>query len=335
MPAIKAPATVLVTGASGFIAASCCQELLKRGFNVRGTVRSKEKGEYLAKVFENEPGKFEYVIVEDMQAPNAYDEAVRGVDAVEHVASPLSSGLDGEPEQALRPAINGTLGVLESLKKHAPGVKRVVVTSSMAAIGRELTPSSWNQAAVDELNKSGKAASRGTKYSASKVLAERAAWEFVEKNRGEIGFDLVTICPALVGGPNIQEGGISQSCGLFLSALDPKNRKKGSELTARWGSYCDVRDIAAMHADALMKPGAGGERLIATAGPFNWQMIYEALGVPFEEPAEKAGPLASADNSRTSVVLEKPLSEIFRPLAETLNDTVGSARERGWDVKYN
>ncbi|KAG9000705.1 hypothetical protein FRB94_005212 [Tulasnella sp. JGI-2019a] len=64
-------------------------------------------------------------------------------------------------------------------------------------------------------------------------------------------------------------------------------------------------------------------------------MVYEALGVPFEELVENAGPLASADNSRTSVVLEKPLSEIFRPLAETLKDTVESARERGWDTKYN
>ncbi|KAG9037059.1 methylglyoxal reductase (NADPH-dependent) gre2 [Tulasnella sp. JGI-2019a] len=206
MPAIKAPATVLVTGASGFIAASCCQELLRRGFNVRGTVRSKEKGEYLVKLFENEPGKFEFAIVEDMQLPNAYDEAVRGVDAVEHVASPVTgSAWAGEPEEALRPAINGTLGVLESLKKHAPGVKRVVVTSSMAAIGKELTPSSWNQAAVDEVNKSGKAAALGMKYSASKVLAERAAWEFVEKNRGEIGFDLVTICPPLVNACHTSE----------------------------------------------------------------------------------------------------------------------------------
>ncbi|KAG9000706.1 hypothetical protein FRB94_005213 [Tulasnella sp. JGI-2019a] len=124
-------------------------------------------------------------------------------------------------------------------------------------MSKELTPSSWNQAAVDELKKSGKAASKETKYSASKVLAERAAWEFVEKNRR----DRVRSRNSLSGPPSepdIKEGSINQSYDLFLSTLDPKNRKKGSDLTARWGSYSDIRDITAIHADALMKHGTGG-----------------------------------------------------------------------------
>ncbi|KAG8998327.1 methylglyoxal reductase (NADPH-dependent) gre2 [Tulasnella sp. JGI-2019a] len=157
MPAISVPATVLVTGASGFLATFCCQSLLRRGFNVRGTVRSQAKGEYLKKLSENEPnGKFEYIIVEDIQAPNAFDEAVKSVDAVEHVASPLT-GFGGEPEQVLKPAIQGTIGILESVKKNGPGVKRIVITSSSGAVSG-MKDTTWNQAAVDEVEKKGKAA---------------------------------------------------------------------------------------------------------------------------------------------------------------------------------
>ncbi|KAG9001841.1 methylglyoxal reductase (NADPH-dependent) gre2 [Tulasnella sp. JGI-2019a] len=226
---ISVPATVLVTGASGFLATFCCQSLLRRGFNVRGTVRSQAKGEYLKKLSENEPnGKFEYIIVEDIQAPNAFDEAVKSVDAVEHVASPLT-GFGGEPEQVLKPAIQGTIGILESVKKNGPGVKRIVITSSSGAVSG-MKDTTWNQAAVDEVEKKGKAA------------------------------------PDMIGGPNIQEGGISASNMYLLGPVDPNNRKTGDELTMRKRSCCDVRDIADIHTELLMASKAGGERILAAPG---------------------------------------------------------------------
>ncbi|KAG8886680.1 methylglyoxal reductase (NADPH-dependent) gre2 [Tulasnella sp. 332] len=337
MPAISAPANILVTGASGFLAASCCQALLRRGFNVYGTVRSHAKGEYLKKLFENEPnGTFAYIIVEDMRVLDACDEAVKTMDAVLHLASPVTGifGPDVEPEDAFRPAINGTLGILESAKKNGSTVKRIVITSSMSAVAG-LKDTNWNQAAVDEVNKIGKAAQGFVKYSASKVLAERAAWDFMEKYGGGVGFDIVTVCPAWIAGPNIQEEGVSASNQYMLGPLDPKNRKTGSELTAGAGSCSDVRDIANVHAELLMKPGAGGERFIASGTPFAWKDVYEALDVPFEASTEESGPLAAADQTKLVRIMEKPLSDIFRPLPETMRDAVKSARERGWDVKLN
>ena len=91
MPSVSAPAKVLVTGANGFIGAWVAQDLLKRGYSVRGTVRSEAKGEHLLKLFKNfvDTGKFELVTVSDFTAPGAFNEAVKGVDAIEHTASPF------------------------------------------------------------------------------------------------------------------------------------------------------------------------------------------------------------------------------------------------------
>lgn len=109
------------------------------------------------------------------------------------------------------PAVHGTTGILKSALAHAPSVKRVVVTSSCAAV---VTPSpdahvfsekDWNEASIAEVNEKGKAAAAVAKYRASKTLAERAAWEFVEKHKGEIGWDLVVLNPPFVFGPFLHE----------------------------------------------------------------------------------------------------------------------------------
>jgi nucleoside-diphosphate-sugar epimerase len=141
------------------------RELLRAGFKVRGTVRSASKGDYLKDLFKDE-GEFEYAIVADMgkvsgRLPDlifplelrvqegAFDEVVKGVDAVVHTASPFHFKVT-HPNELIEPAINGTVGVLRSIKKNkyvpphlspsvtrtdfSPGVKRVVVTSSCAAV---------------------------------------------------------------------------------------------------------------------------------------------------------------------------------------------------------
>lgn len=95
MPAIHPPANVLVTGASGFIAIHLVKRLVREGYHVRGTVRSASKGDFVAKVIQSD--RFEYCIVPDMESPNAYDEAVVGMDAVEHTASIVKS-VDGDPD---------------------------------------------------------------------------------------------------------------------------------------------------------------------------------------------------------------------------------------------
>ena len=107
--------------------------------------------------------------------------------------------------------MHGTTGILRSALQHAPSVKRIVVTSSCAAV---LTPSTeprvfseedWNEASIAEVKEKGRAAGAPGKYRASKTLAERAAWEFYEKHKSEVGWDLVVLNPPFVFGPFLHE----------------------------------------------------------------------------------------------------------------------------------
>ncbi|KAJ7186271.1 hypothetical protein GGX14DRAFT_409254 [Mycena pura] len=107
----------------------------------------------------------------------AFDEAVKGVDAIEHIASPCHFHAD-DPAELLEPAIRGTVGILESARKYGTAVKRVVVTSSCAAV---MTVSDQPQF-LSEVEEKGRAASAEAKYNTSKILAERAAWDFVAKH---------------------------------------------------------------------------------------------------------------------------------------------------------
>ncbi|KAG8982950.1 methylglyoxal reductase (NADPH-dependent) gre2 [Tulasnella sp. JGI-2019a] len=312
MPAVSAPAKVLVTGASGFIAVWVCKTLLDQGYHVVGTVRSKSKGEYLQNLFEKDHGKdkFTFIIVADMQEEGAFDKAVVGVDAVEHTASPVTIMAD-DPQELIQPAVKGTIGVLESIQKHAPNVKRVVITSTLGSIihdkgsnklfdevrlflrilycaqainhnelislintwgnqflhlpKKKKKQTDWNTTSPREVEEKGRDATGMHKYRTSKVMAERAAWDFVDKNKTT--FDLVTVCPPMVFGPVIHDvsspAAFNTSMASFMSHTTPGQQ---GDLLGAAGSWVDVRDLASIHAWALSNPAAGGERFIACAG---------------------------------------------------------------------
>lgn len=136
MAPIPPSSLVLVSGASGFIASWCCHELLSRGHRVRGTVRSADKGDYLTALFERSfPGQFTYVIAEDLEQDGVFDKAVDRVDGVLHTASPFHFNSQGKALEALiNPAVKGTKSMLKSVLEHGKQVKRVIITSSYAAI---------------------------------------------------------------------------------------------------------------------------------------------------------------------------------------------------------
>ncbi len=211
MPAIQPNSHVLVTGGSGFIAIWTVYQLLERGHKVRATVRSDDKGQYLQDVFKKYRDKLSYVIAEDLEKEGAFDEAVQGVDAVLHTASPFHFNIEGDPKRTLiNPAVNGTRNVLSSIHKHGKDVKRVVITSSFAAIldstrqGHIVyTEKDWNISSVENVEKKGKDQEGPDAYRASKTMAERAAWEFVETHKPS--WDLVTVNPPLVFGPIIHQ----------------------------------------------------------------------------------------------------------------------------------
>ncbi|GHJ85946.1 hypothetical protein NliqN6_2348 [Naganishia liquefaciens] len=289
MPAIQEGSLVLVTGASGFIAAHLCSTLLCNGHKVRGTVRSKEKGEYLKNLFKG-VGQFEYVIVEDIADPNAFDEAVKGVEGIAHTASPFY--LDAQThDELLKPAIEGTVNVMRSALKNNPHLKRLVITSSVAAVvdpnprGEQhangppytMDERDWNEYSPKVVEEKGVDAPGSDKYRASKTLAERAAWKFMEENKPS--WDFATINPPLVFGPIIHQvdspENLNTSVANFWSYIEGK--KTDDDLKESSGNWVDVRDVALAHYKALTVPAAGGNRFITSNGPFNGQDVVDII----------------------------------------------------------
>ncbi|GAA5899521.1 hypothetical protein JCM6882_001139 [Rhodosporidiobolus microsporus] len=282
MPAIETDSLVLLTGASGFLAAHVAQQLLQRGFRVRGTVRSASKGEYLDALFEKEglKSKWEWVVVEDVEQEGAFDEAVKGVDAVLHTASPFHFRVQDPHKDLINPAVQGTLGALRSAKKEG-GVKRIVITSSFAAVVNPhdpvytFTEKDWNTFSPKQVEEKGASVDPSQAYRASKTLAERAAWDFVEHEKP--GFDIATVNPPLIFGPIIHQceskEKLNTSVNNFYSFL--LGSKSAADAQVGFGSLVDVRDVARIHIDALVTPEAGGERFLVSNTDSSYQPLLD------------------------------------------------------------
>jgi nucleoside-diphosphate-sugar epimerase len=198
---------ILVTGGSGFLAVHIVQQLLDRGHRVRTTVRSSAKGDYLKDVFHKHAGKFEYVIAEDVEKEGVFDDAVKGVDGVLHTASPFHFDSENQAlDKLVKPALNGTKNVLNSIIKEK-NVKRVIITSSFAAIldrnapghaegTKTYTEADWNVSDPTDSEKEGNSQAPINAYRASKSLAEKAAWEFHEAHQPT--WDLATVNPPFI-----------------------------------------------------------------------------------------------------------------------------------------
>ncbi|KAF7296278.1 hypothetical protein HMN09_01097100 [Mycena chlorophos] len=336
MPAISS-GKVLVSGANGFIAVWVVRSLLESGFSVRGTVRSEEKGTHLKTLFASYGDKFEVVVVPDITAQGAFDEAVKGVDAIEHTASPFHFQAD-DPADLIIPAVKGTVGILESARKFGPAVKRIVVTSSVAAVMNNstapvttLTEADWNDGSVKAVEEKGRDAPNALKYRASKTLAERAAWKFAEDHKSEIGWDLVCLNPPLVLGPVIHEiaspSALNTSMAMMYTAFHNTDAGGGSS-----GNWIDVRDLADAHTRALTTAAAGGERIIVASGAYVWQNFLDAT--PEEKKAKySAGVPGSGKDVQHSVLLDtsksvRLLGMKYRGFEETTRDAIQDWEEK-------
>lgn len=340
MPAIKAPATVLVTGASGFIAVWVCKTFLEAGYTVRGTVRSAGKGDYLANLFKSYGDKFQYVIVKDIAEDGAFDEAVKGVDAVAHTASPFHFEAE-DPQALIDPAVKGTVGILKSVEKNAPGVQRVVVTSSVAAVldgskpaGTIYTENDWNVSSLKAVEEKGKDAAGGDKYRASKTLAEKAAWAEVQTKKPT--WDLATINPPMVFGPILQQvedpSSLNTSVAMLYKIIHTKEEDLSKDmLNTPSANFVDVRDVALAHVRALEVPEAGGQRFITSSGPYCWQDVLDVLPPPHPRGTPGSGKslIHSVFNAERA---RKVLGIDFKKLEETVKDTEEGLRKRGWGV---
>ncbi|KAG8993541.1 methylglyoxal reductase (NADPH-dependent) gre2 [Tulasnella sp. 427] len=310
------------------------------------TLRSESKGKYLENLFKDQGDRFTYVIVEDIAKEGAFDKAVVGVDAVQHTASPFHLKA-GDPQELIQPAVKGTVGVLESIKKYAPGVKRVVITSSVAAIvydkgqsGVTYDEYDWNTESPTEVEQKGRDASPIHKYRASKVLAEKAAWDFVDKNKESIAFDLVTVNPPMVWGPIIHEVASVDQLNTSVAGFHRYTSNKtdpplsDEQLKESYGNWCDVRDVAFVHSQALALPTAGGERFIVGSGGFTVQDILDALHASGDYPNVPKGNPGSGKDTVHNVYISGKAEQAFgfklRTMAETVPETYASLKERGF-----
>ena len=269
---------VLVTGGSGFLAGHCILSLLQAGYRVRTTLR-KPAGEAalrqaLAGAGIDAGDRLEIAIC-DLMDDAGWDAAAAGCTHVLHVASPLPAAAPKDEGELIRPAREGALRVLRAA--HRSGVRRVVLTSSFAAIGygRSVTRP------YDERDWTDTAASGLAAYPKSKTLAERAAWDFVD-GEGR-GLELAVVNPVGIFGPLLGPD-LSASILLVQAMLDGKLKA----LPRLMFGVVDVRDVADLHLRAMTDPAAAGERFLATAGDFlTMQEIAQALKDGLGERAER------------------------------------------------
>jgi nucleoside-diphosphate-sugar epimerase len=251
--------TALVTGGSGFIGSHCILQLLATGHRVRTTVRSpRREGDVRAMLKQGgaDPGDRLSFAVADLEKDAGWAEAVAGCEYVLHVASPFPANIPQHEDEVIVPAREGALRVLRASRD--AGVKRVVLTSSFAAIGygHELqeTPfdeTSWTNLDGDDVRP----------YVKSKTLAERAAWEFIAREGG--GLELSVVNPVGVFGPVL---GPDYSTSILMVQRLMDGAIPGCP-RIHFG-VVDVRDVADLHVRAMTHPAARGERFLAVAGDF-------------------------------------------------------------------
>ncbi|MDF0583761.1 SDR family oxidoreductase [Bradyrhizobium yuanmingense] len=249
--------TVLVTGGSGFVGIHVVLQLLAAGHAVRTTVRRPERrADVLAMLREGGAATPESVafVTADLTRDDGWAAAVAGCDYVLHVASPLSTTVPTDENEMIIPARDGTLRVLRAAR--AAGVRRVVVTSSLGAIGYGHPP---RDKPFDETEWTNLAGVDGQPYVKSKTLAERAAWDFVAR-KGD-GLELSVINPAGIFGPVLGPD-FSGSIEIVRSLLDGAM----PAVPRVYLGVVDVRDVAELHLRAMTAPEAKNERFIAVAG---------------------------------------------------------------------
>ena len=248
---------VLVTGGTGFVASHCIFQLLQKGYRVKTTLRNLNRSSEVQDRMRyggiNPIETLEFVET-DLTRDANWDEAVKNCDYVLHIASPIGLSAPKDENEFIRTAVDGTLRVLQAARK--AGVRRVVMTSNFGAVGYShkdtttiITEEEWTD--PDEKGLSA--------YNKSKVLAERAAWDFIRKEDGNL--ELTTINPMAIFGPSL---GPHPSSGfeLLKQVLDG-SMKSIPNISL---GIVDVRDLADLHIRAMTNPAANGQRFLSLSG---------------------------------------------------------------------
>jgi nucleoside-diphosphate-sugar epimerase len=250
---------VLVTGGSGFLGSHCIVQLLAAGHDVRTSVRSLTREASVRALLKQagaDPGERLSFVAADLEHDAGWADATRGCDYVLHVASPFPQHLPKHEDELIVPAREGALRLLRAARD--AGVKRVVLTSSFAAIGYG---HGRRRATFDETSWTDPSGADVQPYVKSKTLAERAAWDFM---RGEGGaLELSVINPVGIFGPVL---GADYATSILMVQRLMDGQVPGCPRL--YFGVVDVRDVAELHLRAMTHPSARGERFLAVAGEF-------------------------------------------------------------------
>ncbi len=250
---------VLVTGGSGYLASWIIKMLLEEGINVNATVRDPsniQKGDHLNALAEASAGQLK-LFKSDLLDTGSFDEPMQDCELVIHTASPFFiTGIKNPEEELIRPAKEGTRNVLESAKKN-PTVKRIVLTSSDAAIygdnadialapGGVFTEKEWNVTS----------SAKHQPYSYSKTIAEKEAWAIATEQEQ---WDLLTINPGWILGPSVSKRKDSMSINTMIQFGNGTFKTGVPKLHK---GIVDVRDVASAHIKAGYTPEASGRHIV-------------------------------------------------------------------------
>ena len=320
---------ILVTGASGYVGTQVIAALLRDGAGnggrqVRAQVRSAAREDGLRAAVRRGAGPREIeVVTADLMSDEGWKAAMAGVDEVYHVASPIPAAQPKDPDELIVPAREGTVRVLRAARD--AGARRVVLTSSFAAIGYtpkpggEFTEDDWTDPGMPGL----------PPYPRSKTIAERAAWDFMASEGGDM--ELTVVNPTFILGPPLtDETGSSMYLvkAMFSGEMSVAPRH-------RFG-IADVRDVADAHLRAMAAPAAAGQRFIVVSDtpPMTYLEFAGVLRQRFGALAAKA-PTEEAPGGELPrlVIRNDRAKEVLgwhpRPLEETIADTVENLRDRG------
>jgi dihydroflavonol-4-reductase len=275
---------VLLTGASGYIGKHITLQLLNQGYEVRASVRklskpSEVRDAVLPHLLDSSNLDARFTFIElDLEKDAGWADALKGIDVLMHTASPFPLISPKDENELIRPAVDGTLRALKAAKES--GVKRIILTSSVAAIyGCDLPAGS---SAYDETmwtdveHPVGRVA-----YTKSKTLAEQAAWNFIKNEAPEIA--LTTINPVLVlGAP------LDKNFGSSISLVERILLGKDPMLPDLKFSIVDVRDVAKMHVDSIKNDASKGQRILATAGTKSFVDIAKLLKASYPKSKVKS-----------------------------------------------
>jgi nucleoside-diphosphate-sugar epimerase len=316
---------VLVTGGSGYVGTQLIAALLRNGRQVRATVRSLDSGADVRTAMqrgEADDSGLE-IVAADLTADEGWTAAAAGCEEVHHVATPFPAVQPDDPGEMIAAAREGTLRALRAARD--AGARRVVLTSSFAAVGyspkpdAEYTEADWTDPDMPGL----------PAYPRSKTIAERTAWDFIEREGGDT--ELVVVNPTFILGPTLtaQARSSLQLTKAMLDGTMPVVRRQ------RFG-VADVRDVADLHIRAMAAPEAAGQRFLALAdGPTisfldMAQILRKRLGplaerVPTEEAPGPEPPRLIIHNDRA----KQELGWRPHPAETTIVETAESLRDLG------